>query len=372
MEQYYLFTMAEDFFDKPFTEDTNVKLELYREYLAEWFPVFIASYRPFKKVVNLFDFFCGPGMDSEKTPGSPLIALEVLNFFNDHVATTEVEINLYFNDANSEYIEELKTNINNFEFNKEKILIHYYNEDFVELFPKLLSQMDNAANLIFLDQFGIKYINDQRFKALIMLKTTDIIFFISSSTFNRFPDDPNVTEVIGLNSEEIKSENFYNIHRLIHQKYSELIPDGHSYCLAPFSIKKGANIYGLIFGSGHPLGMEKFLDICWKKDEETGEANFDIQGDKKLREQPSLFEEDNKQMKIPSFQDSLKNEIISGNLKSDLEVFLFAINNGFTNKHIRPVIKELKDTKKIKISHPSFKCSTVYKYDREPKLIEIQ
>ena len=364
--------MENDFFGQPFSEDTNVKLELYREYLKKWFPVFLAKKKPFVYTVNVFDFFCGPGKDSAGTIGSPLIAIEVLKLFYGIVKSTQVEINLHFNDSNQEHIEQLKQNVSKTKFNSQKIKIHYYNEDFVELFPKTLGLMKNSANLIFLDQFGIKYVNEERFKILIKLKVTDIIFFISSSTFNRFPNDENITKVIGLNSDEIKSESFYNIHRLVHKKYSELIPNGHSYCLAPFSIKKGTNIYGLIFGSAHPLGMEKFLDICWGKDEETGEANFDIQGDKQLISQPSLFEEDNKQMKIPAFQNSLENEILSGKLQSDLEVYLYAINNGFNAKHIMPVIKNLKQRGEISIKFPSFKCSTVWKRDRQPKTIELK
>lgn len=293
--------MSEDFFQKPFTEDTNVKLSLYKEYLREWFPVFIAAYKPHRRIVNLFDFFCGPGKDSEGTLGSPLIALEVLKDYQDHVQNTSVEINLHFNDSKTEYIETLKWNIAESGLPTDKINIHFYNKDFIELFPQLISKMENAANLIFLDQFGVKYVNEERFKVLIALPVTDIIFFISSSTFNRFHTDDNVTNVIGLSSEEIQEKPFYEIHRLVHEKYSELIPKKASYLLAPFSIKKGTNIYGLIFGSGHPLGMEKFLGICWKKDEETGEANFDIQGDKKLSFAPSLFPELNDQRKIPTF-----------------------------------------------------------------------
>jgi three-Cys-motif partner protein len=364
--------MSNDFFfDKPFSDDTNVKLELYREYLKKWFPVFIAAYKPFRNVVNVFDFFCGPGQDSEGTPGSPIVALEVLNFYEDFVNSTTVTINLHFNDSNNEYIAQLKQNIKKIKFNREKINIFYYEEDFVKLFPKTLPIFKNAANLIFLDQFGIKYVNKKRFLTLINLKVTDIIFFISSSTFNRFHDDPNVTEIIGLSSKDIKSKHFYDIHRLVHKKYSELIPAKLSYCLAPFSIKKGANIYGLIFGSGHPLGVEKFLDICWEKDEETGEANFDIQGDKQIKEQPSLFVEDNEKTKINYFKKRLKNEILTGNLKSDLEIYVYSINNGFTIKHIMPVIKELKEQNKISIKYPSFKCSTVWSYSRDVKKVEL-
>ena len=75
--------MSKDFFDKPFTEDTNVKLELYREHLKKWFPVFIAAKRPFVNTVNLFDLFCGTGKDSEGTYGIPLIALDVLKFYKE-------------------------------------------------------------------------------------------------------------------------------------------------------------------------------------------------------------------------------------------------------------------------------------------------
>lgn len=363
--------MSKDFFNQPFTEDTNVKLELYRAYLKRWFPVWIAAHKPFVKTLNLFDLFCGTGKDSEGTYGSPLIALEVLNFYKDAVNTTEIEINLYFNDQNTEYLDQLKTNIGEFEFNSDKINIHFSNKDFVERFPEILPKTRNAANLIFLDQFGIKYINRERFDTLTKLKVTDILFFISSSTFNRFPDDPNVIDIIELDSDQIKEIPFYDIHRLIQQKYSELIPDGRSYGLAPFSIKKGTNIYGLIFGSGHPLGLERFLEICWDMDGITGEANFDIQGDRKKLVQPSLFPEENQLNKLTKFEDSLKSKILSGELDSDLEVFVYALNNGFIARHIIPIVKKLKEEKLIKVSHPSFKSSTVWKKDRKPKKIDI-
>lgn len=363
--------MSKKFFNRPFTEDTNVKLELYREYLKKWFPVFIAAHKPFVQAVNLFDLFCGTGRDSEETPGSPIIALEVLKGFEDLVTTTKVQINLFFNDKNKEFLDLLIKNINELEYDKENINVHFYNEDFVDLFPKLLPKTNKAANLMFLDQFGIKYVNKERFKTLIELQVTDLMFFISSSTFNRFPNDPNVIDIIGMDSQQIKDTPFYDIHRLVHEKYSDLIPNNHSYGLAPFSIRKGTNIYGLIFGSGHPLGLEKFLEICWDLDGITGEANFDTQGDQSLKLQPSLFEEDNRQTKLSKFEDGLKSKILDCTLSSDIDVFLYAINNGFIARHIIPVIKAMKADKLIKVSHPSFKCSTVWKKSRKPKQIEI-
>lgn len=363
--------MSTDFFTR-FTEDTNVKLELYEDYLTEWLPVFISSPHPFRKTLNIMDLFSGPGKDEEGTLGSPLIALKVLNKYRGHVFNTSVDINLYFNDNNPKYIEKLKTNIEESGFLNKKIRIHYSCKDFEIFYPEILIKTKNSANLLFLDQFGIKYVNQEKFENLVQLSVTDIIFFISSSTFKRFHNDDNVNKIIGMDSTAIQKMDFYQIHRLVHQAYTNFVPINHSYGLAPFSIKKGSNVYGLIFGSGHPLGLEKFLDICWIKDETTGEANFDIQGDIQLKNTPTLFiEEDGLKSKTSSFQDELELSILNGKLISDLEIYLFAINRGFTNKHIKPVISKLKAEKRILFKHPSFKCSTVWNRNRKPKNIEI-
>lgn len=363
--------MSKDFFKK-FTEDTNVKLELYEDYLMKWLPVFIVPPNPFRETVNIMDLFCGPGKDEEGTLGSPLIALKVLKEYEGYIFKSPVKINIYFNDREQTHIDQLKENVEEYGYRKDLINIHYSCCDFEEMYPDVKEIARKSANLIFLDQFGIKYVDETKFEEICQLSVTDLIFFISSSTFKRFHNDENINKVLNLSSEEIQEEEFYKIHRLVHKAYSNYIPDGHSYGLAPFSIKKGTNVYGLIFGSGHPLGLEKFLDICWLKDETTGEANFDIQGDVRLKQQASLFaEEDAKTFKVEVFKSELEDAILSGQLSTDLEIYLFAINRGFTNKHINPVVAKLKKEKKIVLKNPSFRCSTVWDRNREPKGVEI-
>jgi len=363
--------MTNNFFQK-FSEDTNVKLKLYENYLTEWLPVFIASHNPITKNVNILDLFCGPGMDGEGTLGSPLLTLKVLNGYKEIVSRSQVNINLYFNDRDPDYIEELKGNIKDFGDISEKIKINLSNEDFKDFYPEINKITKGSANLIFLDQFGIKYVNEEKFIELSHLPMTDLIFFISSSTFKRFHSDSNVNGVLGLDSDEIQEMEFYKIHQLVHKAYTEFIPENHSYGLAPFSIKKGSNVYGLIFGSGHPLGLEKFLDICWKEDEFAGEANFDIHGDEKAVKNPTLFaEQEQKNMKINVFKSNLEEKVLSGELKTDLDIYLYALNRGFIGKHIKPVISNLKSERKISLKYPSFRCNTVWKTERIPKEVKI-
>ena len=65
---------------KPFDEGTRDKLKLYREYLCEWLPVFINGSSV--DILQIFDFFAGPGFDVNGNPGSPVITcVEIRNAF---------------------------------------------------------------------------------------------------------------------------------------------------------------------------------------------------------------------------------------------------------------------------------------------------
>jgi len=364
--------MSKDFFEKPFDEDTTIKLEMYSDYLRKWIPVFLAKEIPFVFTINIFDFFAGVGYDSIDNPGSPILAIKALMEYPELLKRKDIVVNLYFNDCNENYCKRLNDNINQLDFDKSNIKIKILNKDFNIAFDELYPKMNKAANLIFLDQFGVKYIDKVFFQKLISITFTDILFFISSSTFKRFSQEESIKKIIGIDPEIVKETPSSQIHQLVTKTYNSFIPEEHSYCLAPFSIKKGSNIYGLIFGSGHPLGVEKFLEVCWKKDETTGTANFDIEGTGIDTNSPFLFAEMNVSKKIDYFQKELKDLILDGTLKSDLEIYVFMINNGFLGQHVKPIITELKKDNKITLKHPSFKCSTVWNTKkREPKKITL-
>lgn len=363
--------MSKDFFDNPFNEDTVIKLEMYGDYVRKWAPVFLAKERPFVYTVNIFDFFSGVGYDSEGTPGSPILAINILMEYADYLKREEFEINVFLNDYNSKYCQKLQENIDKLDYDKDNINVEIYNEDFRAAFEKLKPKMENSANLIFLDQFGVKYVTADFFAELIKIQYTDSLFFISSATFKRFSKDENISEIIGIDPQVVEKTPGTHIHKLVSEVYDSYIPEDFSYGVAPFSIKKGSNVYGLIFGSGHPLGMEKFLEVCWAKDELRGEANFDMEKENISKDAPFLFQEMNTPSKIDLFQRDLQEKILNGEIKNDQEIYFYMINNGFLGQHVRPVIKSLREQNRIDIKHPSFKCSTVLKKGREPKEVTI-
>lgn len=355
-----------------FKEGTLTKLDLYRKYLIEWIPVFTARKNLITNTVNIFDFFSGVGCDSKGTHGSPMIAIEILMSFSEHISRKELDLNIYLNDYNLKNFQALKDNINNMHYNRDWIKVHFYNCDFIDLFTQLKPKMKNAANLMFLDQFGVKYVGKNLFEEIIKMPMTDLIFFISSNTFHRFSEDKNVTDIVKLDTDTIKNTKASQIHNLVTNAYRKFIPNDLTYYLAPFSIqkKKGKNIYGLIFGSGHPLGIEKILKVCWEEDKLTGEANFDIEDTQSKMIQYSLFPKE--LTKIERFQESLTESILSGTLSSDKDVTAFMLNNGFISEHVKPILKKLKKEKKITYQgHLSYSSGLLYKKNKTPINIKL-
>ncbi|WP_156140239.1 three-Cys-motif partner protein TcmP [Sporocytophaga myxococcoides] len=343
--------MARDLHKKGFDESTQAKLAIFRDYLKEWLPVFLSKKEILWDTVNIFDFFAGPGEDNQGNEGTPLIITQEINPYFDQIISKKIDINLYFNEYDKKKFNVLKERLIPETRDLAPYSIEIDNLDFKEAFNKCYPIMKNkrAANLLFLDQYGIKHINEEIFKKIIQLKATDFLFFISSSTIKRFSDHPEIAKYIGLDKESIESTPYYKIHKKVLEYYKTLIPANMTYHLAPFSLlKSSGGLYGLIFGSGHILGMEKFLTTCWKVDPERGEANFDIDDDR-IDNQYDLFTGAlKKPKKIEGFERELENNILNCKIKNDRDLYIFSITNGFTPSHTRKILTSLVGKKKIK------------------------
>jgi three-Cys-motif partner protein len=340
--------MARDIHTKPFDEGTKAKLSIFEDYLKEWLPVFLAKKEVIWRTINIYDFFAGPGYDSKGQKGTPMIIRDELTSYFDNIIDKKLNVNLYLNEYSKAKKEELEARIDNEDLRPYSITIESL--DFKEAFDKQFPSMtqSNCANLIFLDQNGIKHISEEVFKKIIGLKTTDFLFFISSSTIKRFSEHPNISQHIKLNPEEVEKTPYYKIHGLILDYYKSLIPSNKEYYLAPFSLRKNAGVYGLIFGSGHVLGIEKFLTTCWNIDPERGTANFDIDDDRIMQGQYDLFSgEVRKPKKVELFEKELESKILNLELITDREIYLYALTNGFIPTHVRKVINKLILEKKI-------------------------
>lgn len=354
-----------DFHERCFDEETQCKLDIYRQYLRSWLPVFL--HREDIKSIQIFDFFAGPGHDKAGNAGSPVIASEeiALSLANKSDAPwCNKHMMLFLNEPDERRHAIL--------VNKTMPLIQRQNEEleiivrkerFSSVFQQGLSYMrkPGTANFVFLDQFGIKETTHDVLLKIWECHTTDMMFFVSASCVNRFKNDDHLQNYLPpITPAEYNIMNGRNATRLLHCAYTRWIPPDMNYYLGQFSIKRNANIYGLIFGSRHPLGLDKFLQVAWNKDKLHGEANFDIDNDNISPHQLYLFSEMKTSTKIKVFEENLKKDLLSGKLRTNIELYLYGLHNGMLARHVRDTISRLQQdgvipTQKLKISYEAWK-----------------
>lgn len=341
--------MGRNLFRKPFDDGTIDKLEIFEDYFKEWLPVFIAKQEIIWTEIQIFDLFAGEGTDIKGVFGSPMRILSILNENKHLILKSKVKINVIINEYEKDKYDLLVKNLSSI-IDNSIYTVKYHNEDFIVVFDKYFDSMKRTANFLFLDQNGIKQITEEVFAKLIRLRQTDFIFFISSSYIKRFSDVEEFKKYLKITKQDLEGKSYYHIHRIVLEYYRSRIPAEKNYFLAPFSIKKSSGIYGLIFGTNHTLGLEKFLHVCWKHDKLTGEANFDIDNEKIDVNRPTLFVEYNVPTKKQVFDSSIRQKILNKDLKTDIEVYLFTLNEGFLLKDVNAVLKELIKEEKISIS----------------------
>lgn len=214
--------------NKPFDEGTRDKLELYREYLREWLPVFINGSTVDN--VQIFDFFAGPGFDEEGHPGSPAITCEEIRKAMVKNEKTRSIIKVYFNEKNSEKYKSLSSYIEEQEVSFPQVTFAKLKNDFQSAFEKWKPNLHGrVANLLFLDQNGVKQITKPIFQAIVQLPRTDFIFFISSAMVNRFKKQPEIRDRVPVTEEDLSRMNGTNVHRIVADSYRRWIPDGLEY-----------------------------------------------------------------------------------------------------------------------------------------------
>jgi three-Cys-motif partner protein len=364
--------MAKDINIKPYDEATLTKLEIFEQYLVAWLPVFIQT--PHTHEVMICDFFAGSGQDPEGVPGSPLRILRTIEKYRDQILDKDITISIALNEASPGKSDKLQTAAKGC-FNQnswgQKVSVSCHNEEFQNLFRRQYEQLKQQPNLLFIDQYGVKEVTDEIFQMLVGLEKTDFLFFISSSAMRRFAKTPEFKiHFLDIDSAKIANAKYEDIHRIMLEYYEGKIPEGNKTKLYPFTLKKGAHIYGLVFGSKHPLGVEKFLDLAWNRNKINGEANFDIDDDIKKR-QPFLFAEMEQPTKRKVFDARLEDYIRGCGEVTNRDVYEFTLNHGHPKSHARECVMRLKKEGKVEYKgNIGFSFGSCVK--KEPKTIKVK
>jgi three-Cys-motif partner protein len=360
-----------DLHEEPFDQSTIAKLEIFEDYAQAWIPTFVMKG---DSTICIFDFFAGTGYDINGVPGTPIRILKKIKEQIGNVFQKKVKVQVYFNEWQpnrrvQEKFNLLETACKDFLDNnkdvKRAIELHLYNEDFEQLFPILLSLINQYPSLVYLDQNGIKFLSAKYFLELEKTRQTDFLYFVSASYFWRFGESDEFKVHLDIDMNTAKKEPYKFIHRNIIEQLRKKLPINSKLKLYPFSLKKGANIHGIIFGATHPRAVDKFLSIAWKRNEINGEANFDIDEDEN-KSQLSIFGV-KRLTKIEEFQQNLKEKILTKEITNNFEALDYVYNEGHIGPHAAESIKELKKQGKIHYdgTSPLITYDNVYRFGKK-------
>ena len=345
-----------DFHNSKFYKVKQSKLGVFKEYFKESFPVFLHS--PFFEEIFIYDFFAGQGLNAEGEYGTAFNILNEIKPYCDDIRKSKKKIYIILNDKEESEI--LKANVSDFfntcksncngecVFSEDENLI-IKAEDFETYFPRIYPVMlkrKKAAKILYLDPFKF-IIDNELFNNLINVPSADFICFMPSFYLKRFPDTPAFNKFVNTQQIDIKNAKAVHCHRLVASYYNSLIPNDKEYYIGCFSVKKDSGYFGLIFGSNHTFGAEKFQKVCWKFDELTGEADYNIDRELTYDKQGVLFDDAKIPLKIKQFSLNLENEILKGKIKTDVDAYKFALKNRCLVKHAADKLKELMSANKI-------------------------
>ena len=355
---------ADDFHERPFDEGTLTKLRIFELYAREWLPVFLSAKRPLRSTIHLFDFFAGPGTDSTGQLGSPLRLLRQLKDYQQLAGWRKVQTHVHLFDESPDKIHELEGNITTSGLRPPAVRLDIRPLDFDAAFHEAVAVLSDpqAAKLVFIDQFGVDHVTPDVFRKLVSAPTCDFLFFLSSSTLHRFRDHPAIKQKI------VRPDDYYHVHRAALEYYRKQLPTEEEYFLAPFSIKKGSNIYGLIFGSAHPLGIDKFLQVAWRSDEISGEADFDIHRENIRPGEMLLPLAEMRPSKVAAFESELESSLRAGRWANEFDVMRVCFEHGVKRQHAEPVLSRLKRDGVIELN---FRVPDIRRWD-SPRPIRMK
>ena len=337
-------------------EHSKAKVDLYSTYLSMYLN--ILSQLPYLNKIHIYDLMCGEGIYSDGSKGSPIITMEKIkdNYFKNKEKCPKIEV--WFNDRDKSKIEKNKHKIDRVreycdKFKHLDIVNAIYTKcDYTTLYPKIVKKIHNFKNeklLLFIDPYGYKEIQPEHLKFFLTGGKTEIILFLPISHMYRFADKSLSGEEFhgGIPLKEFLTPLLNSNNDLRNSKSSEDFIDNLKIAFREYFKKQGIfvdtftikrddrNMFCLFFFTSNALGFEKMLEAKWKLDEQRGKGfRFDSQ-------QGSLFSE----VETTDYTSKLENYIKSNVSRTNSEIYLYGLNEGFLPKHTNQIFRDWQKNK---------------------------
>lgn len=285
----------------PLAEHTAAKHDIYRTYLAKWFPILLAKKKkPFPSVTYV-EGFAGPGIYVGGQPGSPILAIRALV---NEVPPDRGVAKFVFVDDDPRCIELLRQQLRSAFTARprslESMLVEIQCGTCANKLESSLDKLQAWDKPIFavFDSWGNVPVPYQLFQRLAANIATEVIVTflpqhfvrfvsqMSDEVDNVFGGDPGWRDILKMVDPDAKRRHLLTAYR-------EMLGRAGFDYLLDFELidRRGQSMY-LIFATNHPLGVAKMKESLWTVDPVFG-VGF---RDPRDVLQESLFEPDNAQL----------------------------------------------------------------------------
>jgi three-Cys-motif partner protein len=329
-------------------EHSEAKVRLYGRYLSVYLNVLHQA--QFVKRIFVFDLFCGEGIYENGSKGSPIIALDCLrnHYFANQNSIPNMTI--WFNDIGKSKLEDgykadRVERISKGMFIPPNVELKFYKEDYRVVFPKAIDkvkQAKDARGIYFIDPFGYKVIKPDDIRRMLEPGSTEVLLWLPTPQMYRFAEAVSTSNFSG--SDPLRDflkelfgsgiPNFSSDYDFIEQlkgRFRAYLKDLNVF-VDTFTLQRDArNTYCLFFFTRNVKGYQKMLETKWEMDKEHGKGFT-------LEKTSAFFSE----IELSQFPQKLWAYIKSENYRTNAELFLFGLENGFLPKHTKSVLDNWK------------------------------
>lgn len=259
----------------PMAPHTGAKHDIYRTYLAKWFPILLGGKRKPYPSATYAEGFAGPGIYSEGQEGSPILAVRALV---ENVPAERGVVKFVFIDDDPRCIallnQQLLSSFTVRPRSIEAMPVAITEGTCAKALETELDRMKSWGQPIFavLDSWGNAPVPYQLIRRLAQNPATEVIVTLQPQHFLRFVEqmtegaddvfggNPGWRDIVAMSDPEAKRRHLLTAYREM------LASAGFSYLL-DFELidRRGQSLY-LVFATNHKLGVEKMKDSLWAVD----------------------------------------------------------------------------------------------------------
>lgn len=339
--------MSNKQFYEYFEIHTQIKLEIYNEYLKRYLPILLQAGSV--ESIYIYDMFCGKGFTSGGQKGSAVLGIEEVIDSVSRIGSRK-KVHICLSDSDKDNCLELQQIVNTLR-KPGNIFIDVSCKEFHEA-------VDDSNNrhgggrvnsrekiLYFIDPYGYKNTDPKTILDIKQNDNAEVMLFVPVRHIFRFLGSKRPSKALDKWRQFLEYEDeISDISEMIKDICVKFTRENFKTGYFTLTNQTSGNEYALFFLSSNLLGLEKFNEVKWSFDKVQGryiDKNYECSV-------ASCIGDDLHKNELCLLKNSLLQEIRSlPNMTiSNVDLYEFIIQNGYLPKHFNLLWKEEKFLKK--------------------------